>query len=222
MSKELPESTIANGISFGDYVTSSHHGHTGRAYKFEMLTEDDRDWIELQNIPLTIEDIQQPMIGILNHKGGAVSVPAASCTIIDDIEDFEHPYAEEHFPTPKASEIGLSKDFPKWTKFYIMKAYHLTTSGRKLGLKKICRDEPNCTIVVGKREVGGRMVDCFIIGAQGDYGVKRGDEAEYIVDTGNGYKGGGYLHIEDVLQVRNGAIVKGATEWDNAYTWVMK
>lgn len=105
--------------------------------------------------------------------------------------------------------------------FYIMKAYHLTSSGRKLGLTKICRDEPDCTILVAKRD---GKVDAFIIGCSSscDYGVKKGSRSSYIIDTGNGYKGSGFLHIKDVLQVRNGVIVQGSSEWDNAYTWVMK
>jgi len=216
MSKELPQTTIANGISFGDYVESSRHGHKGRAYKFEMLTEDDRDWINGLNIPLTIEDIQGPMISILTHRGGSVSVPAGSCSIIPTIEDFEHNYAEEYFP----SEKGNAK-FNRQT-FYIMKAHHLTTSGRKLGLKKIARDEPNCTVVVARRDCGSTLVDCFIIGCAGDYGVARGEAHGYVIDTGNGYKGAGCLEIKDVLQIRDGVIVKGSPEHDNAYTWVMK
>lgn len=205
-------------INHGDYVTSSRHGHTGRAYKFEMLTNDDADWVAGLNIPLTIEDMQGRMVGILCDKGGAVSVPESSCKVIPAIDDFSHPYKDEHFPDP-------STDKGTWHKFFIMKAHHLTTSGRKLGLKKICKDEPNCTIVVADREAGGRTIRCFIIGAAGDYGVKPGSEGEYTIDTGNGYKGGGYLHILDQLQVRNGKIISakiGTTCWESAYTWVMK
>ena len=107
--------------------------------------------------------------------------------------------------------------------FYIMKAHHLTSSGRKLGLKKIIRDEPNCTILVVDREHGyGKTVRAFIIGAAGDYGVKPGDSAQYTIDTGLGHKGGGSMDIVDVLTIEDGIQTEGAFDHINAYTWVMK
>jgi hypothetical protein len=107
--------------------------------------------------------------------------------------------------------------------FYIMKAHHLTSSGRKLSLDKIIRDTVEGTILVADRHVGwSKKVRSFIIGAHGDYGVKPGDTEQYIVDTGMGYKGNGELDIIDVLQVRNGEIISGGTDHENAYTWVMK
>lgn len=64
--------------------------------------------------------------------------------------------------------------------FYIMKAHHLTSSGRKLGMRKICKDEPNCTVLAVTREYGfGKKVDAFIIGCSGDYGVKP-DDVVYV------------------------------------------
>ena len=119
--------------------------------------------------------------------------------------------------------------------FYIMKAHHLTTSGRKLGLKKIIRDEPNTTILVATREHGyGQLVECYILGCPGDYGVKAGDRTTYTIDTGNGYKNrNSTLHIERVIQVKDGVIVEmdGRTVHPSMplpptlkarYTWVMK
>lgn len=86
------------GIEFGDSVVSSRHGHTGRVYGFEHLTDEDQGWIDMQSIPLTPEDIQGRFVRILcNGGGGAVSVPERSCHIIDPIEDFQHMYAEEYF-----------------------------------------------------------------------------------------------------------------------------
>ena len=117
--------------------------------------------------------------------------------------------------------------------FYIMKAHHLTSSGRKLGLKKIVRDEPNCTILIAEREYGyGKKVSCFIIGCAGDYGVKPGDECSYTIDTGMGYRNQGErLTIEHILQVKGGVVVESdgvkrtdglLPDVENAYTWVMK
>ena len=107
--------------------------------------------------------------------------------------------------------------------FVIMKASHLTSSGRKLGLKKICRDEPNCTVLVVERNYGyDKSCPAFIIGCSNDYGVKRGDTASYKIDTGMGYKGEGDMKIMDVLHIVDGAIKEGSTEHENAYTWVMK
>ncbi len=111
-----------------------------------------------------------------------------------------------------------------------MKAHHLTSSGRKLGLKKILRDEPNCTIIVATRHYGyDKAVKCFIIGCQGDYGVKTGDVSSYTIDTGNGYSiQGENLDIEHVIQVEGGEVKKGfhnaaaAVGLENRYTWVMK
>jgi len=115
------------------------------------------------------------------------------------------------------------------SQFYIMKAYHLTTSGRKLGLRKILRDEPNCTIVVATRHYGwGKSVPVFIIGCAGEYGVKAGDESSYTIDTGNGYRNQDEcLDIVDVLQVVDGKIQDTDDDYDlcgfgNRYTYVMK
>ena len=95
--------------------------------------------------------------------------------------------------------------------FYIMKAAHLTSSGRKLGLRKIMRDEPNCTIIVATRHYSwDKAVPCFIIGAQDPdrYGVEAGDKCTYTIDTGNGYRNqGNRLDIEGVIQVVDGAVV---------------
>lgn len=113
------------------------------------------------------------------------------------------------------------------SQFYIMKAYHLTTSGRKLGLKKICKDEPDCTIVIAQRHLdhfGDRKVPVFIIGCRSDYGVQAGDKTTYTVDTGNGYRDKNKrLEIEGVLTVIDGQIqeeMKG--KMDARYTFVMK
>ena len=102
MSRTLRKDTIAKGsegqrIAFGDYVESDRHGHQGRVYKFEMLTNSDASWLAGLSVPITIEETQEPMICILCHDGGAVSVPAASCSIIPDIKDFTHLYAEDYF-----------------------------------------------------------------------------------------------------------------------------
>ena len=117
--------------------------------------------------------------------------------------------------------------------FYIMKAYHLTKSGRKLNLKKIFRDEPDSTVVMATRTRGwNQEVPVFIIGCPGDYGVKPGDASTYTIDTGNGYRERNQpLKIEHIFQVKNGVIV-GADgkavadgvipETDARYTFVMK
>lgn len=93
------------------------------------------------------------------------------------------------------------------SKFAIMKAHHLT-EGHKCSLSKIARSEyhKDCTILVATRHYGwNKTSKVFIIGAQGDYGVKAGDQVQHIIDTGNGYRGGyERLDIEGVLQVRNG------------------
>ena len=111
--------------------------------------------------------------------------------------------------------------------FYIMKAHHLTSSVRKLGLRKICRDEPNCTILQVTRYYNGKTVDAFIVGARGDYNVKRGDNVTYTIDTGNGYRcDGERMTVNCVIDVENGEITNldaGTIRMiDNAYTWVMK
>ena len=84
-------------IKKGDFVKSNRHGHTGRVYDFERLTDADQDWVDMQTIPLTVEDLQGRFIRILIHDGGAVSVPESSCTKIKPIKEFWHPYANEHF-----------------------------------------------------------------------------------------------------------------------------
>lgn len=208
----LPDSTITNGIERGAYVRSSRHGHEGRVYKFEKLTNEDADWVALQSIPYTLEEIQDTHVGILCHGGGSVSVPASTCEVVPTIEDFDNDYNEEYFPAEKGH--------PKFNRqtFYIMKAWHLTSSGRKLGLKKICRDEPNVTCIVASRD----GVPAFILGSAGNYGVAADEIHGYVIDTGNGYKGAGCLEIIDVLQIRDGEIVKGSSDHANAYTWVMK
>ena len=119
------------------------------------------------------------------------------------------------------------------TDFYIMKAAHLTSSGRKLGLTKILRDEPNCTIVIATRHYGyDKTSECFIIGCRGSYGIKPGDTKSYTIDTGMGYRmNGERLDIEHILQVENGKVVESdgrkrrpdcPPEMDARYTWVMK
>ena len=111
--------------------------------------------------------------------------------------------------------------------FAIMKAYHLTSSGRKLGLKKIAKDEPNCTIVVATRHYGyDKKTPCFIIGTRGDYNVKAGDTSSYTIDTGNGYRNvNERLTIEHILHIRDGNIINTegqATNLEARYTFVMK
>jgi hypothetical protein len=111
--------------------------------------------------------------------------------------------------------------------FYIMKAYHLTTSGRKLGLKKIIKEEPDCTIICATRHYSyNKSTECFIIGSRSEYGVQPGDKSTYIIDTGNGHKGDGYdeLTINHIIHVENGQVTNDVNISDipNAYTWVMK
>ena len=116
--------------------------------------------------------------------------------------------------------------------FYIMKARHMTSSGRKLGLKKILRDEPDCSIIVATRTHGwDKKVPCFIIGCRNDYSVKQGDMSSHTIDTGMGYTNTDRdLLIEDVLQVKNGMVyeINGVKvdpcvpKWNARYTFVMK
>ena len=109
--------------------------------------------------------------------------------------------------------------------FYIMKAYHLTNSGRKLGIKKILKDEPDCTLLVATRSHGyDKRVPCYIIGSRGDYGVKAGDNVFHTIDTGNGYRNQDMpMTVEAVLTVVDGKIqepVEG--KMDSRFTFVMK
>lgn len=118
--------------------------------------------------------------------------------------------------------------------FYIMKAVHLTSSGRKLGLAKVAREQGPCTIILAKRHYGWtKSVECTITGAQGSYGVQPGDTAVYTIDTGNGYKcRGSRLDIHHILQVNSdGMVIESDGEkcaptpiptGVNRYTWVMK
>jgi len=119
--------------------------------------------------------------------------------------------------------------------FYIMKAHHMTSSGRKLGLPKVIREEPNCTIVVATRHYGyDKQVPLFLTGSQcdSDYGVKSGDISSYTIDTGMGYKcADEQLDIEHVIQVKNGEVVSvNGKRWTEdklpaipaRYTFVMK
>ena len=113
------------------------------------------------------------------------------------------------------------------TDFYIMKAAHMTSSGRKLGLKKIVKHEPNITIFAITREYGyGKKVDAFVT-SHGGSGVKVGEELTYTIDTGNGYKmNGERLVVNDIFIVKDGVITNKTSEElkqvQNAYTWVMK
>jgi hypothetical protein len=118
--------------------------------------------------------------------------------------------------------------------FYIMKAHHLTTSGRKLGLAKVAREQGPCTIILATRHYGyGKAVKAIITGCAGDYGVKAGDQSKYTIDTGMGYKNQGErLDIEQVIQVdADGAMIEAdgqscepqpVPKVENQYTWVMK
>ena len=205
---------MTTSITHGDYVTSSRFGHTGRAYKFRLLTNEDAEWVAEQSIPLTIENLQERFVSILCHKGGAVLVPESSLTKIDPIEDFEHPYLEHHFPS--------APDKYNHQQFYIMKAHHLTTSGRKLGLTKIARDEPNCTVLVVNRNHGMSTVRAFIIGSGHGYDVFEGQIHGFTIDTGNGHKGSDRMEILDVIEIKDGVITKGSGDHENAATWVMK
>lgn len=82
----------------GDYVRSRNHGHTGRVYKFEYLTNEADWWVKVQSIQPTIEQIRGKWVGILCNKGGAVLVPIDTCEKIPAIKGFTHPCAKEHFP----------------------------------------------------------------------------------------------------------------------------
>jgi len=108
-----------------------------------------------------------------------------------------------------------------------MKAAHMTSSGRKLGIAKIGKDEPNTTVVVATRHYGYyKTSECYIIGCQGEYGVKPGDTATYTTDTGNGYRNENErLDIEDVLQLDSEGNIKsqeGNVDLKARYTYVMK
>ncbi len=96
------------------------------------------------------------------------------------------------------------------SQFYIMKAAHLTSCGRKLGLPKIVKHETDCTIIVGERHYGwGKTSMVNIVGSRGDYGVSPGDKTTYTVDTGNGYRNRGeQLDIHHVLHIADGQLIK--------------
>jgi hypothetical protein len=84
-------------ISYGDYVRTKRHGHTGRAYTFERLTEANADWIRNLTIQPSLEEILGTWVGILCNGGGAVLTPMSQCEKIPPIEGFNHPYAQDHF-----------------------------------------------------------------------------------------------------------------------------
>jgi hypothetical protein len=118
-----------------------------------------------------------------------------------------------------------------------MKAAHLTSSGRKLGLAKVAREQGECSILIAKRFYGwDKSADLFLTGCgNSDYGVAPGDEVQYTIDTGMGYTHrDSKMVIQHVLQINaDGKVVsrdgiacpprdipKG--ECENRYTWVMK
>ena len=119
------------------------------------------------------------------------------------------------------------------SQFYIMKAHHLTTSGRKLNLRKIFRDEPDATVIMATRHYGyNKRVPVFIIGCRSDYKVNPGKQSTYTIDTGMGYKCRDcVLDIEHIFQVENGRIIEAdgvarndgvIPQTDARYTYVMK
>lgn len=84
-------------IKFGDYVATTKHGYTGRAYRFTHLTNAEQGWVDSQNVKVTVEQIQEEWVGILCHGGGSVLVPMSTCRIIPPIKKFSHPCAKEYF-----------------------------------------------------------------------------------------------------------------------------
>ena len=117
--------------------------------------------------------------------------------------------------------------------FYIMKAHHLTTSGRKLNLARILRDHPTCTVLAVTSETSKGDVDRFIIGSGHGYGVKPGDIEHSTIDTGMGHRDrGDQMTINQVFEFTNGICTKvngqprsadlGLPQTEAAYTFVMK
>ncbi len=84
-------------VAMGDFVKSTSHGHTGRVYKIEYTDDSWNDWLSLQSIPPTPEQIKGEWIGILINGHGAVSVPEDTCTIIPPIEDFYRQHKDSPF-----------------------------------------------------------------------------------------------------------------------------
>lgn len=121
----------------------------------------------------------------------------------------------------------------KRSMFYIMKAHHLTSSGRKLNLARIIQDHPTCTVLAVTSETSKGNVDRFIIGSGHNYDVNAGDGAQTTIDTGLGHRDrGDLMMINNVFEFTNSICTKvngeirsadlGLPETKAAYTFVMK
>lgn len=109
--------------------------------------------------------------------------------------------------------------------YYIMKAYHITETSRKVSLARMLAEvgaEESCTILIANRSYGyNKSAPCFIMGSGTGYPEE--DETTYTIDTGNGHRNAGEaLKILDRVVIENGEVVSGHTDHENAYPWVMK
>ena len=93
-----------NKIKLGDFVKSSNHGHTGRAYKIEQPDNSWTGWLSAQSIQANVEQVRGNWIGILCNEHGAVSVPEDTCTVIPPIEGFFRKFNDSPFAEDNTSE----------------------------------------------------------------------------------------------------------------------
>lgn len=117
--------------------------------------------------------------------------------------------------------------------FYIMRAHHLTSVGRKLNLARIIQDHPSCTILAVTCHTAYKDIDRYIIGSGKGYDVKAGDKDRTTIDTGLGLRNRGEeMTINHVYEFENGLLtsvdgqpyiaVTMLPKTEAAYAFVMK
>lgn len=84
-------------IQFGSYVKSSRHGHIGRVTGVSFKDPvRDKQWMDIQSIPLTESQRRGIWVDFLVHEGGAVSVPIDAVAVIDKF-DFKNRSSKKYF-----------------------------------------------------------------------------------------------------------------------------
>lgn len=83
-------------IKFGAYVKTSGNNYSGRVTGIRFMDKNDQEWLDLQTIRPTREQLDGPWVSVLCEPAGAVEIPLDTVTVVDEFE-FTNPWNEEQF-----------------------------------------------------------------------------------------------------------------------------
>jgi hypothetical protein len=87
----------AEDICLGDWVRDQY-GRIGRVTEKHYICPQDEQWLSMQTIPVTPEQMEEPWCSVLVHNSGAVVQPISTlCKLDNHPESLHNPWTSFYF-----------------------------------------------------------------------------------------------------------------------------